>query len=446
MLQCGFARKEITPPLGTPIVGYYEPRFSKGTIDPIYARALAFDDGDMQAVVIAVDLCLLSEVFCNDVRKRIAEFCKMDEKAVFISCSHTHTGPLTGKDFASNTETDAFYIESLKVAMRDVAAMALADRKSSRLFTATTKAKGISYIRRYRMKDGSTRTNPAPMDPNIDYPLGIPNEEVRLLKIVREAGNDIFVVNYGTHADTVGGEYICPDYPGYVCDTLERALPGTQCMFLLGPQGDVNHLDATRESYGKVLSEKCDADPKERALHAKYMGHVIAGGVLAVCDRAKEIVADGIAFGALEMEFPSNRENDKLEEAKRINELYLSGRAEELPETGMGLTTMVAEARRIVRLEHGPSSYKFNVYAIKVGDFVFAGCPGEPFTEIASRIYESSPFEHTMLCCLVNASCGYVATSKAYEEGGYEAKTSNYKAGADDIMVNSMCQLLRELR
>ena len=60
--------------------------------------------------------------------------------------------------------------------------------------------------------------------------------------------------------------------------------------------------------------------------------------------------------------------------------------------------------------------------------------------------YEGTRFEQTMLCCLTNASCGYLGTSKAYEEGGYETKTSNYKAGVDHILVNGMCELLEELK
>ena len=86
MLRCGFCKKEITPPLGTPIVGYYEARFTKGAIDNLYTRALAFDDGTKKAVVIAVDVCLFTKEFGNDVRKRISDLCQIDENAIFISC------------------------------------------------------------------------------------------------------------------------------------------------------------------------------------------------------------------------------------------------------------------------------------------------------------------------------------------------------------------------
>ena len=446
MLSCGFEKKEITPPLGSFIVGYYEPRLSKGNIDKLYARAVAFDDGERKTVIISVDVCYLLKDFCDDVRRKIAEFCRMDEEAILISCNHTHTGPLIGKDFSSEVESDPSYVEMLKYAIRDAAVGAFADLKPSRLFTAETKAEGISFIRRYKMKDGTTRTNPGELNPQIDHALGIPNEEVRLLKIVRDGGDDIFVVNFGTHSDTVGGEYISADYPGYVCSTLEGAIPGIQCMFLLGPQGDVNHLDFLKPGCGKVISERHNTDVKETIAHARHMGRVIAGQELTVCDRAKEVKSDKIWFGSKELEFPSNQENDRLEEAKRINDLYLAGRTEELKESGMGLITLIAEARRIIDLENGPDSYKYNIYAVRIGDFVFAGTPGEPFTEIARRIYKVSPFDNTMLCCLTNASCGYLGTSQAYEEGGYELRASVYKAGVDDILVNGMQELLQELK
>ena len=44
-IKTGFSRLCITPPLGTPVSGYYEARFVKGTLDDLYVTAVAFDDG-----------------------------------------------------------------------------------------------------------------------------------------------------------------------------------------------------------------------------------------------------------------------------------------------------------------------------------------------------------------------------------------------------------------
>jgi hypothetical protein len=125
--------------------------------------------------------------------------------------------------------------------------------------------------------------------------------------------------------------------------------------------------------------------------------------------------------------------------------MYNAGRAHELPYKEMALTTVVAEARRIVSLEKGPDSFPFLLSAIKIGDLVFAGIGGEPFTELGNRICEVSPFKETILCCLTNSPGGYIPTRKAYEEGGYEARSSHLRPGGDDIIVEGMRQLLKEL-
>ena len=59
-IKAGFSKICINPPLGAPIAGYYMPRFSKGILDDIYVRAVAFDDGKKRAVIVTLDLCELT--------------------------------------------------------------------------------------------------------------------------------------------------------------------------------------------------------------------------------------------------------------------------------------------------------------------------------------------------------------------------------------------------
>ena len=51
MIKAGFARVDITPPLGTPLSGYFYRRESDGVLDPIQLNALAFGNGESTAVV-----------------------------------------------------------------------------------------------------------------------------------------------------------------------------------------------------------------------------------------------------------------------------------------------------------------------------------------------------------------------------------------------------------
>ena len=443
-LLCGFGKREITPPIGTPIVGYYRQRFMKGVIDPLYVRAAFFQSGDERAIVLTMDLCLLGKDWVLRIREKCAQAFGVDVDAILVNGSHTHTGPLTGKDFASELEVDPAYIDFLVEQAFCAAGEASVDLKPARLFCAVTEAKGISFVRRYRMKDGTYATNPGWKEHElIDCAVGTPNEELRILKVQREGADDVYMVNFGTHPDTVGGEYISADWPGFVCSILEAAIHGSKGMFLLGPQGDVNHFNPFKENRGKVISEKAGEDYREAIAHARYMGRVIVGELLKVCDHMEEIGNEGISFASAEMQLPTNRSTEGLEEAIRINEIYYQHK-DNWREYGFSQAEL-AGARRIIRMQSAPPYYSYNAFALKIGDYVIAAGPGEAFTELGRRIYAASPFAHTMVLCMTNASCGYVPAGSAYEEGGYEASTGSFSKGADDAYVDAVVKALNAL-
>jgi len=445
-MKAGFSKICINPSYGAPISGYYEKRFTKGILDDLFVRAVAFDDGQKKAVVIALDLCEFAQKYYDLMREAVMKDTGIEWDGIFITCSHTHTGPIIGKDFASDLRADENYEAMLIASVRDAAVYAINDLKDCHIEVADGEAKNISFIRRFRMKDGTVATNPGVKNPNIDHALGTPNETVKLVKIVREGAKDIVLVNFGTHPDSVGGEYISADYMGFVCSILENAIGNVNCMFLLGVQGDVNHVNVNPTPAESAISV-IDFDSVPRSIkHAEHMGRIIAGAVLSIYSVTEKIDSDKIDYSSKTVYFPPNQENDRLEEAKKIMEYYESGRAHELPYKEMALTTVVAEATRIVNLQNRTEPYPFNLSAIKVGELVFAGLGGEPFTEIGNRMNENSPFKKALFCVLTNTGGGYVPTSKAYDEGGYEARSSHFKRGCDDIVVNGMTDMLNELK
>ena len=138
-----------------------------------------------------------------------------------------------------------------------------------------------------------------------------------------------------------------------------------------------------------------------------------------------------------------------IEEAKQahiINDLHLSGHDEELPYEGMELTTVVAEAARMVRLEHGPKSFPMNFLGVAIGNVALFGIPGEPFTGVGRGLKEAQGWDLVLPCCLTNGCRGYFPMIDAYEEGGYEARSSSFKAGSAELIVTEGCSLLDELR
>ena len=112
---------------------------------------------------------------------------------------------------------------------------------------------------------------------------------------------------------------------------------------------------------------------------------------------------------------------------------------------GMYLTALVAKANRVTRLEKFPDEKELYLTAVSVGDVVFAGLPGEPFTDIGRGIKNGSKFELTMPACCANGYEGYYPMQSAYDEAGYEAATAQYKAGTAEKLIETSLEVIESL-
>lgn len=435
-LQAGFSRVCITPPMGTELAGYFSTRYADGVLDDLYLNTIAFENDGKRAVLISADLIYIRTSVCDTYLDKIAEKFSLPREAIFIACTHIHTGPTFGYVEANYANGTPLFDEYMGVKLCDAVQLALNDLKPAKLSTGLGEAKGISFIRRYLMKDGTTKTNPGVGNPDIDHPLGTPNEEVRLVKVAREGGDDIYLVSFGVHPDVIGGTKITADWPGFTRTTVEKALDGVKCILFNGFQGDVNHIN--------TAPLRGDWDVRRGYEHARRMGHTVAGAVLQICDCTVPVEGDAIRFGASVISMPTNQEPDMIELAREtIEKQKASGqKVSAMQSTGMN----AVRALRILALENGPDFLPSQLSAVAIGDVVFGGIQGEPFTEIGNRIRAASPFGMTVLCCCVNGGSTYYPTSSAYDEGGYEANTSRLKKGGDNIIVDGMNSLLAALK
>ena len=181
--------------------------------------------------------------------------------------------------------------------------------------------------------------------------------------------------------------------------------------------------------------------------HARHMGNVVAGAVLQVYDKVAWFDPDSIQSATKMVRIPSNRPDPQdLPEAHRINDLHKAGRDNELPYEGMMLTTVLANASRMVMLENGPDYFDVPVSAIRIGKVAMVAIPGEPFTEIGTELKKTEGYDMIMPMCLTDAADGYYPVMQAYLEGGYEACASRFKAGVAELLIEEGKQLLACLR
>ena len=448
-LQAGFASVNINPPLGIGIEGYYVPRFAKGFLDDLEASVLALSCGGNKLLLISADHIGFGDAFPRFI-SAIAQAAEIPAENIYLACSHTHTGPFVvpGFGFEAAEEPIHRYADFVENRLCDAAVLALRDLKPAKMGFITGYApERVAYIRRYRMKDGSTWTCPPIDDPNIDHPLGELDQRVHVLRFDRENGQSIVLFNYGLHVDCIGGEMISADWPGWTRRTLEKALDGVKCIYFPGAQGDVGSTNV-HPSGGDMNDTEISFDNEMKSPGmARFVGRALAGTILQVYDKVEYIDVDKINILHHTVKVGANLPDPKdLPLAHKYKALHDAGRDDEIPYTAMELTTVVAEATRMCELENGPDHFLLPMTGVQIGSIAMIGLPGEPFTDIGVQIKDTEGWNMIMPCCIVNGYQGYFPTKDAFDEGGYESRSSSFQSNVAELLIQGGKTLLKELK
>lgn len=452
-LKVGFAKVEVNPQFGTPIAGYYQMRRMDGVLDPIYVIAVAFENQDSRAVLLSIDNVGIVKTEMDILRAAVAERIGTVTDAVYAECTHSHTAPevrlgsvLAGAYSDEDIKKCNDYFAWLVGKACDAASLAFQDLAPAKLSVTRGIADKVSFIRRFRMPDGSVLTNPRELYSETIGPAGEADETVQLLIIKRENAPEIGIVNFQVHPDVIGGCKISSDYPHFVRQTYETLIENSRCVYLNGTCGDTNHAD-----WSIWNTDKCFRGYDR----ARYMGRKIAMAAVANYELAEPLNGDRITFGSKVVTVKINKgTEEELPLARELTEYYNIHGLEESTayvQEKMGIADMVPAKtllRRYLRidsLKNAPDERDLYVTALIVGDVAFAGIPGEPFTEVGRSIKNQSKFTLTIPSCLANGCEGYYPTQAAFDEGGYEAETAKYAAGTAEKLIEASVELINSL-
>lgn len=444
-LQAGYSRVNVNPMLGMPINGYFMTRYADGILDDLEIVAVALACGDSKTLLMTIDNLHVPTDLVNFYREHISQKTGLPTEGIFIHSTHSHTSATLEMD--SEDPLVREYVEFVDKRFMDAAVFALEDLKPAKMGWAVGKAPNIAFVRRFRMRDGKVRTNPGVGNPDILHPIGDIDDRVNVVRFDREGYDTIVLANMGCHPDVIGGNKISADWPGMFRRRLEKCLDNVKAIFFNGAQGDINHVNVNAKD-GDFNDTFHDFDDVDRGYgHARHMSNVVAGAVLQVYDKVNYRDVDTIRYAYKVTDLPSNMPKpEDMPLAHKYNDLHNAGRDDLIPFEAMELTTVVAEAGRMVRLEHGPASFPLGLSAITVGSVALLGIPGEPFNGIGRGIKEAEEWEVVMPCCLTNGSEGYFPMQDSYDEGGYEARSSRYKAGTAELIIKEGKALLDSLR
>lgn len=422
MITAGAACLDITPPLGTMIPGSFEDRFAEKVRDPLHVRSFVVEREGEGVAIVVCDLIGVKRDYLDRAKERIAVETELSAERILICCTHTHTGAVTGDDAYT-----AFLIDRIADAVR----LAWQERKPAQMGFGQTLEDRVVFNRRYRMRDGSVRTNPGVGNPDVVAPMGPIDPDIGVVCLQGVDGEAIgLLANYALHyIGMPESTYsISADYFGIFSTLIQRMRNASFVAALSnGACGDINNID--------VLGDRRPV--KDRSLHAERVAGLIAAGVLWVWNEMD--FASDVSLGAAMQEVVLARKPAPSEaDIARVREIE-----------NMARPTMAERAfvRRITRrMADVPDRVRTWVQALRIGDLGIVAVPGELLVELGLDLKARSPFSQTIVIELANDSVGYLPTRQSYEEGGYEPEASVFAPGCGEQIADVALGLLEQLR
>lgn len=432
-LSIGAAQRNISPPLGTHMAGYYHVRPASAIHDDLFARAMVVDDGETTIALVTCDLVSIREESVVNAREQVEEATHIPGGNVLICCTHTHTGPITRGDrsaatFGSMSET---YMATLEQQIAAAVIDAWKTRSIGTLRIGKSQEARIAFNRRFHMRDGSVKTNPGKNNPDVIGPVGPIDPDVYVLLAESNQGDPIGVlVNYSLHADTTGGDQISADYSGWMEKHLKNMSPELDeavVLYANGYCGDINHVnvDDPDQLKGFAESERIGRALAESATQALSHLEPLAGETVHASQRSE----------ALPAVVPTAEDLAWAQEA--VGASPMGG--------GPGRDDLVKAHRDLALQELNKRHFDTEVQVLSVGNVAMTALPGEIFVELGLSIKEHSPFEHNLLAELANGNLGYICTAAAYPQGAYEPTSSRVVPGSGEQLVRAALALQREI-
>jgi neutral ceramidase len=426
VIKCGMSRVDITPRLGLNMPGYLALRSATGVKDKLYAKAIVLDDGKVIIGLVAIDALDLELNDVIRIRKKIHEFTGILEDNIMVCSTHTHTGGPVVNSFV--TKRDEEYIKQLANSAADAVILAYYKMQPVRIGTEKGFIEDISFNRRYFMKDGNVKTNPGRLNPMIDKAAGPIDPDVMVIKVEDIEGNIIgAVVNFACHLDVVGGNEYSADYAGELRKVLKAIYgDGFICVFLNGLSGNINHINV-------------NTDKEISPFHYKKMGRILAGETVKVLTQIN---------GEEYISIDSKKEVLSIPQ-RRVTEEELKKAKEEMESENTSKTDKIF-ANEVLEFNRNRADFT-NVEAqvLRIGNATITGFSGDVFVEFGLNIKNKSPFDYNLISSHTNGRNGYIPIKEAFEQGGYEVRTTRsnkltYEAG--DLLTEAVLKLMRELK
>ena len=415
-MKIGFAKRDISPPPGLELGGYAGYRPNEGVHDPLYCKVIVLEQQGLRYALAVLDLMCADESLCARIAQVLAPLGITPERLI-VSAIHSHAAPagvipgegaLAAVNQAIVPENPAFmpYMQSVVGAVLDACTDAAASLEPFRLRAARGDMPPI----------GSER-----------HTGEAAKGSLTAAQIRTDSGKSLIFYSFPCHPTVLsaGNLLVSADFAG----GIEPLLGADLAVFANGAAGDISTRFTRRESSFAECSR---------------MAEIAAGYILKLLE-GQEFTDPVPLVGCRTAVTLPARQAEPVEEATHKLEEATARWQQALAEGKDAGTIRILKSYvegAGVNLEFARSLEGIREFSLPVTAFRFAGLN---FITVPGEFYSTLLPEETSAICYANGYYRYIADTRAYDAGHYEAMAAIVARGGGELLSNTLRQLPENL-
>jgi len=438
--RAGFARADITPPVGIyhRMWGAAEHDRATGVHRPLTATALylAPFEGAAGVLVLGLDHCLFDRDEFERIRERVAREVGLKPSDIQVSMSHTHGSAWMSRTRAHLPGGDMIgpYLDGMIETCARIAREAASGLRSATVVYGTARC---ALARHRDFWDSVSKQFVCGFNPE-----GPADDAVLLAKVTADDGAVLgTIVNYACHPTTLAWQntLISPDYVGAMQEVVEKET-GAPCLFLQGASGDLGPVEgfvgdpATADKNGRQLGfaalSGLEALPPP-GTRFEYAGPVVSGAILGTWKHEPSPADSTWHQHECTVNLQYRLDLPTVEQTRAD---LAKWEAEDSADSRAKAEQMTRQLTRLAALH--PGAYQFRVQILRLGRSLWLFAPGELYQEFQLALRKRFPRFAVVVATITNDwQPGYLPSASSYGYGIYQDVIAAVAPGSLEVLI-----------
>lgn len=437
LLEVGYGRVDVTPGYPVPIAGSAASRISEGVEDPLYITFLALRQGQQTLLLATMDFVGSYAEYAQPLREAVSLATSIPEEFVILNSTHTHSSAAIRNEEGLNIEK---YREEVTRCAIAAAEEALEDLSPTEVWYGSTQAKGMAWVRHYKMADGTyAGANYGSFKKStIVGHASEADTQMQLVKFARSSWGkkDIVLMNFPAHGTLHKNLLLSADFPGPARAYVAEKTGALVAYFIAGAGDQVPS--------SRVPEEMFSDDYK---VYGKELGRIAVEGLQSL----RKLDSTELRFCHRTFTGKANQEGlDRLEDAQAVKAIWNQVGGRGTPEgkaaaKDHGFSSVYQVTAILNRVHLGPTR-SLELRTLAIGDLAMILAPYEMFGASAMYIKEHSPYAMTFVISCSQNHDGYLPSQLGWQLQCYESQITRFARGTAEQLAQEYVDILTEMK